>query len=138
MTDWLRAHEVLLWWIGAVSALTFVATLFAVPWLILRIPDDYFLRRHHYVDRWKPTHPVWRAIFLAAKNLIGAVIVLAGIVMLVFPGQGILTIVVGLLFVDFPGKYTIELWLARRPPVLRAINWMRQKSHRPPLKMPPH
>ena len=73
---------------------------------------------------------------LGAKNLAGAVLVLAGLAMLVLPGQGLLTIVVGLLFLDFPGKRSLELRLVRHPPVLRTINWLRATAHRPPLQMP--
>jgi len=58
---------------------------------------------------------------------------MAGIVMLVLPGQGILTIVIGLMLSNFPGKYRLERWLVMRPRVLRTINWLRQRSKRNPL-----
>jgi hypothetical protein len=136
MLDWLRAHEVVLGWLSAVSAVMFVGSLLAVPWLLVRIPTDYFLRPHHYIDRWQPRHPLLRIVFLVTKNLMGIVLVLVGAAMLVLPGQGILTIVIGLLFLDFPGKRTLELRLVRQPPVLRAINWMRAKAGRQPLELP--
>jgi UPF0716 family protein affecting phage T7 exclusion len=72
-----------------------------------------------------------------AKNLCGTVLVLAGVAMLVLPGQGILTIVVGLLLIDFPGKFALEQKLVRRSSVLSAMNWIRTKAHRAPLKPPP-
>ncbi|MCE5268814.1 MAG: hypothetical protein LLG00_13115 [Planctomycetaceae bacterium] len=136
MFDWLRAHEVLLWWLSVASALMFFGSLLAVPWLIVRIPADYFLRQHHYADHWKPRHPLLRFAFLGIKNLIGVILILAGIAMLVLPGQGILTILVGLLFLDFPGKFAMERRVARQAPVFRALNWIRAKGSRPPLEMP--
>ena len=136
MPDWLRAHEVALGWLSVVSAVMFVGSLSAVPWLVVRIPTDYFLRPHHYADRWQPRHPLLRIAFLATKNLMGVVLVLAGVAMLVLPGQGILTIVIGLLFLDFPGKRALELRLVLQPPALLAINWIRSKGNRPPLQMP--
>jgi hypothetical protein len=136
MLDWLRSHEVALGWLSVVSPVMFFGSLLAVPWLVVRIPTDYFLRPHHYADRWKPRHPVLRILFLVAKNLIGVVLLLAGIAMLVLPGQGILTIVVGLLFLDFPGKRAIELRSVRERHVLAAINWIRAKAGRPPLELP--
>ena len=112
--------SVFLGWLSAASVLMFFGSLIAVPWLVVRIPADYFLRQRHYVDRWRPRHPLLRLAFLALKNLLGVVLVLAGVAMLVLPGQGILTILVGLLFLDFPGKFALERRLARQPPVLRA------------------
>ena len=53
--------------------------------------------------------------------------------MLVLPGQGILTIIVGLVLMDFPGKYGAERWAVSRGPVLPAINWIRAKAGKPNL-----
>lgn len=136
MLPWLRLHEVLLWWLSAASVLMFVGSLLAVPWLIVRIPADYFCRQHHYAERARPRHPVLRVAFVALKNLIGVMLILAGVAMLVLPGQGILTIVVGVLFVDFPGKFALERRLAGQPAVLRGLNWIRARAARPPLEMP--
>jgi len=134
--DWIRAHDVLLWWFFTASALMLLGSLIAVPWLVVRIPGDYFLRRRRLVDRWRLSHPWVRATLLALKNIFGAVLVLAGAAMLILPGQGLLTIFVGLMFLDLPGKLALERWLVKKPPVFRAINWMRKKAGRPPLKLP--
>jgi hypothetical protein len=56
--------------------------------------------------------------------------------MLLVPGQGLLTIAVGLMLVDFPGKFRFERWLAVRPPVWRSINWLRKRAGRGPLERP--
>ena len=61
---------------------------------------------------------------------------LAGIAMLALPGQGILTILVGITLLNFPGKRRLELRIVRQRRVLRAINWMRAKAKRPPLVLP--
>jgi hypothetical protein len=136
MLAWMQSHEVLLWWLSAASVLMFVSSILLVPWLVIRIPTDYFVRQRHYADRWKPRHPVLRMAFLAARNFVGALLILAGLVMLVTPGQGVLTILVGLLFLDFPGKFALERLLISQPPVFRAVNWMRAKAGRPPLELP--
>jgi hypothetical protein len=75
-------------------------------------------------------------VVLVAKNLCGVVLILAGIVMLVLPGQGILTILVGLICVDFPGKFAFERWAIRRRGVIHSINWLRKKAGREPLMSP--
>jgi hypothetical protein len=136
MFDWVRGHEVLLGWLSAASALMFFGSLIAVPWLVIQIPADYFICRRHWVDRWQIRHPLLRVMLLIIKNVCGLVLVLAGVAMLVFPGQGILTILIGLMCLDFPGKFALERWLARQPRVGRAINWIRAKAHRPPLEVP--
>lgn len=136
MLAWMQSHETLLAWLSAASVLMFFGSILLIPWLVIRIPADYFLRQRHYADRWKPRHPLLRIAFLAIKNILGGLLFLAGVVMLVTPGQGILTILVGLLFLDFPGKFALERRLAAKPPVFRTINWMRAKAGHTPLELP--
>ncbi len=69
------------------------------------------------------------------KNTVGLVLVVAGLVMLVLPGQGILTMLAGIVLIDFPGKYQMERWAVERPAVLRAINWTRKKAGKDELIM---
>ncbi len=73
---------------------------------------------------------------IVLKNLLGVALVGAGIVMLVLPGQGILTILIGVMLMDFPGKYALEKRLVSRPTVMRSLNWMRAKANRPPFLEP--
>jgi hypothetical protein len=61
--------------------------------------------------------------------LLGAVMALPGI-----PGQGVLTMIIGLTLVDFPGKRSLEERILRRPWVLHAINRLRARFARPPLE----
>lgn len=77
-----------------------------------------------------------RPLILIAKNLVGLVLLIAGIAMLVLPGQGLLTIAVGLVLIDFPGKFRLERWLATRRPVWRSLNWLRKRAGRPELTRP--
>jgi len=131
--DWLRANDVILWWLFILSLITFAGTLIALPILIVRIPADYFepTSRERRASRrgWSP----WRILGHVAKNLAGVVLILAGVAMLVLPGQGILTILIGIMLLDFPGKYGLERWIVTRPRVLRTINWIRHKRGHPPL-----
>jgi len=70
------------------------------------------------------------------KNLLGALLVVMGLVMLVTPGQGLLTLLAGLLLMNFPGKYRMERWLVLRPGVMRALNWLRQRQGHAPFDRP--
>ncbi|MAE65358.1 MAG: hypothetical protein CMJ18_13890 [Phycisphaeraceae bacterium] len=125
--DWLSDHHRLLWWMGIASLLTFVGTLVIVPVLIVRIPTDYFVERR----RRKPQVVVARI----GKNVVGAVFVVAGVAMLLLPGQGLITMLIGIMLLDLPGKRRLERWLIGRTAVLRSVNWMRRKANRPPLRV---
>jgi hypothetical protein len=134
---WIREHEIFLAWMSVISLITFVGSLLAIPWFIVRIPSNYFIHpRHMLADYLAPRHPLLRAFFLILKNGIGVALILAGIAMLVLPGQGILTIVIGLILMDFPGKFALEQRVARQKGILAAMNWIREKCHHPPIEMP--
>jgi len=130
-------NDVFVFWVVVTAAIMFVATLAIVPMILIRLPRDYFNRSHRDRKIDVTGHPAVRLVFVIVKNLFGAIFVLLGIAMLVLPGQGVLTIVVGLMLLDFPGKYEVELWALRRQSVRRAINWIRAKAHRPPLDVAP-
>ncbi len=134
VTNWIQAHPVAAWWLVGLSALTFVLTLIAIPFLVVRIPPDYFAHEHRETIRWSNRHPVIRALLLILKNLLGGVFLIAGLAMLILPGQGVLTILVGMILIDFPGKFRLERWLVSRPPVFRTVNWLRTRSGHPPIE----
>lgn len=122
--------------LGIVSIVFFVGTLFAIPIILVRLPANYFDER--YPRSWmRDHHPVLRLIAHLAKNLVGAVFLLAGMAMLVLPGQGLLTILIGVSLLDFPGKRRLEARLVGHPTVLKGINAMRQRFGRPPLTIAP-
>ena len=136
MIEWFRAHDTVLWWLVISSVITFVGTLILVPILIVRIPDDYFLAKRRRVSHWRRLHPVPGIALLVMKNVCGIVFIVAGIAMLILPGQGFLTILIGVMLVNFPGKYRLERRFIRIRPVARSINWIRARAGRPPLRMP--
>ena len=130
---WIGNHGVLATWLGIFSAVIFVISLLSLPWLVSLIPEDYFTHKHREPSQWSSPHPLIRIVLLVLKNLLGLVLLAGGIFMLVFPGQGLLTILMGLLLVDYPGKYQLERRLVSIPSVLRSINWLRAKRGKPPL-----
>src|SRR5690606_8668788 len=83
-------------WIGLciLSFLAFVGTLMAIPAILIRLPPDYFQNDGN--RKWfAHHHPVIRTIGLMIKNGLGVIFIIAGIAMLVLPGQGLLTILLG-------------------------------------------
>lgn len=123
-------------WFAVVSVVGFVGSLIAIPWILVRLPADYFDTRvpRHWM---KGRHPVLRTIGLVLKNLAGLVFLLAGIAMLVLPGQGILTILIGVSLLDFPGKRRLEASLVSQRLVLQGINAIRHRFGKPPLVLAP-
>ena len=136
MPDWIPFSKATLWWMGILSVVTFVGSLIALPFLVARIPADYFVRDRQGHAAHRQQHPVLRVIGLVCKNLLGLAFVLAGVAMLVLPGQGILTIVIGLSLMNFPGKRALERRIVQQPSILRAINWMRHRAGHSPLIVP--
>ncbi|MFG0245213.1 MAG: PGPGW domain-containing protein [Phycisphaerales bacterium JB052] len=119
-----------------VSVVTFVGTLIIVPWILVRLPGDYFVREQRAPMELPIRHPVIRIILFSAKNLLGGVLLLGGIAMLVLPGQGLLTMLLGLSLLNFPGKFWLERKLVRRRAVHRSINWIRRKGGEGPIEVP--
>jgi len=132
----LREHEDWLAWIGFASLATVIISAIAVPILIRRMPSDYFLEDSAGSEWMRRQHPVLRVTFLILKNLFGAVLVVGGLIMFLTPGQGILTLVAGILLLNFPGKRRFEVWLMSRKPVNRAVDWIRRRAGRPPILLP--
>jgi archaellum biogenesis protein FlaJ (TadC family) len=134
MIEWIKANDALFWWLAAASVVTFVGSLVLVPVLVARIPADYFA--HHRRPRTAmDARPAWARIALrVGKNVLGVLLMFGGLAMLVLPGQGLLTLLIGFMLVDLPGKYRFERWLVSRPRIAAGINWLRRRAGREPLK----
>jgi len=136
---WIDQHQHLAWWSAGISVVAFFGTLIAIPVLVARMPANYFMEREPSPDSWRSRHGAVRVSLRVLKDLLGALLVLAGIVlaMPLVPGQGILTILIGLSLIDFPGKRNLELKLIRLRTVRKAIDWIRARARQPPLELPP-
>ena len=95
LLDWFKAHDEILGWLIGASVLMLVISVAAVGWVIIRVPADYFARENPGESQWAHRHPLIRVALIIGKNLLGLILLAAGILMLVLPGQGVLTIVVG-------------------------------------------
>lgn len=112
------------------SIVAFIGTLLAIPAILIRLPQDYF-EDHHERDWMKHHHPLLRGIGIILKNIFGVIFLLAGFAMLFLPGQGLLTMVIGISLVDFPGKRKLEKKIVTQPSIFRAINALRHKFGKP-------
>jgi hypothetical protein len=116
------------------SVVTFVGSLAVVTFVLVKLPANYFHSSHER-EFLTERHPVLRMVGIVAKNILGLVLVGAGIVMSLpgVPGQGVLTILLGIMLLDFPGKRDLEVRIVRRPRVFQAINGVRSRFEKPPL-----
>ena len=132
LLEWIQQNNQWLAILGILSAIMFVATLILIPIIIVRIPPHYFVSPH---KGWLRSHPAFIPLFVI-QHLIGLVLLIAGILMLVLPGQGLLSILIGLSLIHFPGKHRLLQRLITIKRIHQPMNWIRAKAKVPPLQIP--
>ncbi|MCH8542827.1 MAG: hypothetical protein LAT61_04585 [Alcanivorax sp.] len=119
------------WLVGSGIALG-LASMVLIPWLIIRMPADYFVAPRK--PRLRST--MMHSLIWVARNLLGILLVLLGAILLFLPGQGLLTMLLGLGISTFPGKYRLERAIIRRRAIYDSINWIRRRYDRGPIVYP--
>jgi len=127
----LQNNQIFLY-ISGLSTIFFLLSLMGLSWLISIIPHNYFVDKKR-VSLIKMKNPLMWLPIIIIKNSIGLVLILFGILMLILPGQGVLTIITGLIFLYYPGKFRFERSLVRNKLILNSMNWIRRKLDKPDL-----
>ncbi|MBE8189465.1 MAG: hypothetical protein HAW58_01025 [Candidatus Thioglobus sp.] len=125
LLDFLLQYQQFFVILGLLSSALFIGTLLLTPYLLGLIPVNYFV-----VKTQKNSYNFW---ILGLKNILGLLLILAGIIMLITPGQGIISILVGLFLMDFPGKRNLEIKLIGHNGTFKTVNWLRNKAGKPPF-----
>ncbi len=113
------------WSLGAFSLVAVLASVVLVPRFLAKLPCQYLK---------EPESPGQRPVLLRVlRTVLGVVLMLLGVAMLLLPGQGLLTLLVGVLLVDFPGKHAFVVRLLSRPKVLAIVNKLRARHGAAPL-----
>ena len=135
--SWSSMNSDLLFLLGSLSIFILIISVFMMVLIISFLPEDYFKseNRNLISSVQNSRYPLLKLLVLITKNFFGVLLLLSGILMLVLPGQGILTIITGLVFMDYPGKYKFERKLLRQKGVINSINWIRSRLSKPPLKV---
>ncbi|RUM45250.1 MAG: hypothetical protein DSY80_03540 [Desulfocapsa sp.] len=120
----------ILTWLGLLSIFCFFASLALIPVIIGRLPEDYFFKLFHHGND-KQSH-----LLRLLRYLLGVLLFAAGILMLFLPGQGLLTMILGLSLLDFPGKQQLVENLLRRETIRNTLNWIRNKRNTAPFLFP--
>jgi hypothetical protein len=143
MPDWITRYLPEGWGTGqfvaavlVLTAVTVIVSLIISAIVIVRLPHDYFTCQDRQ-GACGHRHPFVRWPLLIFKNLFGVFLVVLGVVLSLpgVPGQGILTILMGAMLVDFPGKRRVERWLLSRRGVLPRVNRLRARFGRLPLEL---
>ena len=127
--EWLKAHGLAL---GIVSVGSFIGSILFCTLTITYLPSDYFLLKRQ-VNR--VGHPILRAVLKVLKNLFAAVLIIVGFIQIPLPGQGVLTMLIGIVISDIPGKRRLERRIIRLPSVLSTANGIRSRFRRPLLTL---
>ena len=125
--EWLKAYGAML--IG-VSVVSFIVSILFCTLVIAYLPSDYFLPSRR-TSRIK--HPVLRIGLKCLKNLLAVLLVVVGIIQIPLPGQGVLTILIGIIISDVPGKRKLERRIISSPVILATANGIRSRFKRPLL-----
>ena len=135
--SWSSMNSDLLFLLGSLSIFILIISVFMMVLIISFLPEDYFKseNRNLISSVQNSRYPLLKLLVLITKNFFGILLLRSGILMLVLPGQGILTIITGLVFMDYPGKYKFERKLLRQKGVINSINWIRSRLSKPPLKV---
>ena len=131
---WFSDHPEILMGLGISSIFIFLLSIIGISWFVANIPEDYFFESKRKSTKWHEQKPILRLVVIFGKNIIGVLLIIGGLLMLVLPGQGLLTMVTGLLLINYPGKYRLERKLVSKPSIFRTLNWIRIKANKPPLK----
>ena len=134
--DWAAGNPGLVARMVLVSLALAVVYAVGVVLAVIHMSSDYFAHKAPAEATWRHRHPLLRLAFRGLKNVAGGGLVLLGLAMLVLPGQGILTILIGLTFLDFPGKRRLEIWIVQRPSIRYALDRVRKRAGRSRLILP--
>jgi hypothetical protein len=121
------------WPVLGLSILMSIVGIVIAGWLIINLPADHFVRPS---PRPPDRHPVLHLLWILFRNLLGLLLVWLGIAMLIGPGQGVLTLLLGISLMDLPGKHRVVEWALTLKSIRKTLNWMRAQGGSPPLQFP--
>ena len=123
-----------------VGALIFLASclinLGIVSFILVKLPADHFSKKRK-TKFWAGPRPAIHAAKVIGKNIAGVLLVALGVVLSLpgVPGQGLLTVLLGIMLLDFPGRHRLEQKLLSKPSIVNTINRLRERFDKPPLQL---
>ena len=133
-SDWIRDNDQLIQWVGIASIFLFFLSLFLLRYVILRLPEDYFIKVSSISK--SNSKSLKKIIVRIAKNALGFLLTICGIVLLFTPGQGMITILIGLCLIDLAFVNQWKKKMIYNSKVQKALNWIRSKKSVKPFNFP--
>lgn len=113
---------------AGLSLVTFCISLLCIPWLVARLPQNYFQAPQDRARTTQSTPSFSSLVIFLLRNLIGLVLFTAGIAMLFLPGQGIITMIIGIGVMSFPYKQYLIFRATRPASIQTTMDWIRTKT----------
>lgn len=115
---------------------SFLVNLGIVSLILVKLPADHFSKSRK-TKFWAGPRPAIHAAKVIGKNIAGVLLVALGIVLSLpgVPGQGLLTVLLGIMLLDFPGRHRLEQKLLSKPSIVNTINRLRARFDKPPLQL---
>ncbi len=114
------------------SIVLLATTVVATPWLLARLPADYFCQDPQKTYGTGPLRWLWHGVL----NIVGAFVLLLGVAMMFTPGPGLVVILAGLSLIRLPFKHRLIRAIAARPGFFDVMNQLRARRQRPPFIHP--
>src|SRR6185369_11284249 len=121
---------------AAIFLASFLINLAIVSLILVKLPADHFSKSRK-TKFWAGPRPAIHAAKVIGKNIAGVLLVALGIVLSLpgVPGQGLLTVLLGIMLLDFPGRHRLEQKLLSKPSIVNTINSLRERFDKPPLQL---
>lgn len=122
-----------------ITTTTAIAYFIFISYIITKLDKRYFIRRQLSEEdgiippHLTSMHSNRTKLLKMAKMLVGVSFLLIGLVMLVLPGQGLITMLIGFSLLPFPGKNKMEQNILSRKSVRSSLNWIRIKANKDPF-----
>ena len=129
-SDWISDYNQIIQWAGIVSVFLLFLSLFLLKYVILRLPEDYFITASSI------SKSPQKIIVRVAKNAVGFLLTICGIILLFTPGQGMITILIGLCLIDLAIVNQFKKKIINNSQVQKALNWIRTKKSVKPFNFP--
>ena len=115
---------------------SFLINLAIVSIILVKLPANHFSKSRK-TKFWSGPRPWLHAAKVIGKNIAGVLLVALGIVLSLpgVPGQGLLTVLLGVMLLDFPGRHRLEQKLLSKPSIVNTINRLRGRFGKPPLEL---
>jgi hypothetical protein len=119
-----------------IFVVSFFANLGIVSFILVKLPADHFSKSRK-TKFWAGPRPWLHAAKVIGKNIGGVLLVALGVVLSLpgVPGQGLLTVLLGIMLLDFPGRHRLEQKLLSKPSIVNSINKLRGRFGKKPLEL---